>query len=83
MPIMLIRHGEAESYVDPEIGSWHDPRLAEKGREQVAALRAQRFMSRNLAEELMVLGEAEMLKRYRRKLLEAVYQQIDFPEKLK
>lgn len=43
----------------------------------------QRFQSRKLAEELMVLGEAELLKRYCGKLLEAVYQQIDFPEKLK
>ena len=46
-------------------------------------VRARRFKSRNLAEELMVLGEAEMLQRYRGKLMEAVYQQIDFPEKLK
>ena len=43
----------------------------------------QRFKSRKLAEELMALGEAELLKRNRGKLLEAVYQQIDFPEKVK
>jgi NAD(P)-dependent dehydrogenase (short-subunit alcohol dehydrogenase family) len=43
----------------------------------------QRFISRKLAEELMVLGEAELLKRHRGKLLKAVYQQIDFPEKVK
>ena len=38
MPIILIRHGEAESNVNPEIGSWHNPSLTEKGREQVTAL---------------------------------------------
>ena len=43
----------------------------------------QRFKSRQLAEELMALGEAELLRRYHGKLLEAVFQQIDFPEKVK
>jgi NAD(P)-dependent dehydrogenase (short-subunit alcohol dehydrogenase family) len=43
----------------------------------------QRFKSRKLAEELMALGEAELMKRNRGKLLEAVYQQIYFPEKVK
>lgn len=43
----------------------------------------QRFSSRKLAEELMVLGEAEFVKRYSGKLLESVYQGIDFPEKVK
>ena len=43
----------------------------------------QRFKSRKLAEELMALGEAEVMRRNRGKLLEAVYQQIDFPEKVK
>ena len=43
----------------------------------------QRFSSRKLAEELMALGEAEIIKRYRGKLLESVYQGIDFPEKVK
>jgi NAD(P)-dependent dehydrogenase (short-subunit alcohol dehydrogenase family) len=43
----------------------------------------QRFKSRKLAEELMALGEAELLKRYRGKLLEAVFQQIDFPDMMK
>ncbi|TRO54594.1 histidine phosphatase family protein [Candidatus Bathyarchaeota archaeon] len=38
MPIILIRHGEAESNIDPEIGSWHNPSLTMKGREQVSAL---------------------------------------------
>lgn len=38
MPIILIRHGEAESNVNPEIGSWPDPSLTEKGRELVSAL---------------------------------------------
>ncbi|MCW4012483.1 MAG: SDR family oxidoreductase [Candidatus Bathyarchaeota archaeon] len=43
----------------------------------------QRFSSRKLAEELMALGEAEIIKRYRGKLSESVYQGIDFPEKVK
>jgi len=43
----------------------------------------QRFASRKLAEELMVHGEAELLKRNRGMLLKAEYQQIDFPEKVK
>lgn len=38
MPIILIRHGEAESNINPEIGSWHDPHLTENGRKQVTAL---------------------------------------------
>jgi probable phosphoglycerate mutase len=38
MPIILIRHGEAESNINPEIGSWHNPSLTIKGREQVLAL---------------------------------------------
>ncbi|MCW4012480.1 MAG: histidine phosphatase family protein [Candidatus Bathyarchaeota archaeon] len=42
MPILLIRHGEAVSNVDPEVGSWHDPPLTPKGRQQATAL-AQRL----------------------------------------
>jgi len=42
MPILLIRHGEAVSNVDPEVGSWHDPPLTLKGRQQATAL-AQRL----------------------------------------
>lgn len=38
MPIILIRHGEAVSNVDPEVASWHDPPLTENGRQQVQAL---------------------------------------------
>jgi len=43
----------------------------------------QRFRTRNLAEDLMGLGEEAVTKRYHGKLLEAVYTQIDFPEKVK
>ena len=43
----------------------------------------QRFQSRKLAEELMALGENELLKRHRGKLLEVIYHQIDFPKKAK
>jgi len=42
MPILLIRHGEAVSNIDPEVGSWHDPPLTPKGRQQATAL-AKRF----------------------------------------
>ena len=38
MPIVLIRHGEAENNVNPEIGSWHNPGLTETGRKQANAL---------------------------------------------
>jgi broad specificity phosphatase PhoE len=38
MPIILIRHGEAENNVNPEIGSWHNPSLTETGRKQATAL---------------------------------------------
>ena len=42
MPLFLIRHGEAENNVDPELGSWHNPSLTETGRQQAEAL-AQRL----------------------------------------
>ena len=44
MPIVLIRHGEAESNVDPTVGSWTDPPLTRRGREQATAL-AQRLQN--------------------------------------
>ena len=43
----------------------------------------QRFRTRTLAEDLTGLGEEAVAKRYRGKLLEAVYTQIDFPDKVK
>lgn len=43
----------------------------------------QRFRTRNLAEDLIGLGIEAVTKRYKGKLLEAVYNQIDFPEKIK
>ena len=43
----------------------------------------QRFRTRNLAEDLIGLGIEAVTKRYTGKLLEAVYNQIDFPEKVK
>jgi NAD(P)-dependent dehydrogenase (short-subunit alcohol dehydrogenase family) len=43
----------------------------------------QRFKSRVLAEELMALGETEMMKRYQGKLLKATYKQMDFPVKVR
>lgn len=52
-------------------------------RQRADGITGQRFSSRKLAEELMALGEAEIIKRYRGKLLESVYQGIDFPEKVK
>lgn len=43
----------------------------------------QRFRTRSLAEDLIGLGIESVLKRYHGKLLEAVYNRIDFPEKVK
>ena len=43
----------------------------------------QRFRTRTLAEDLTGLGEEAVAKRYHGKLLEAVYTQIDFPDKVK
>jgi 3-oxoacyl-[acyl-carrier protein] reductase len=43
----------------------------------------QRFRTRNLAEDLIGLGQEAVTKRYMGKLLEAVYNQIEFPEKIK
>lgn len=43
----------------------------------------QRFRTRNLAEDLIGLGVDAVTRRYEGKLLEAVYKQIDFPEKVR
>ncbi len=43
----------------------------------------QRFRTRSLAEDLIGLGIESVSKRYHGKLLEAVYNQVDFPEKVK
>lgn len=43
----------------------------------------QRFRTRSLAEDLVGLGVESVSKRYHGKLLEAVYNQVDFPDKVK
>lgn len=43
----------------------------------------QRFHTRELSEMLMALGEKEILKLYKGKLVEAVYKSVNFPSKVK
>ena len=46
-PIILVRHGQSESNVDPLVGGWQNPGLTSLGREQAQAV------ALRLADELM------------------------------
>ena len=37
-PIILVRHGQSESNVDPQVGGWQNPGLTSLGREQAQAV---------------------------------------------
>jgi len=73
-----VKYATVESMVQKFTDAW-----VFLARQRGDGITGQRFRARNLAEDLMGLGEEAVAKRYRGKLLEAVYTQIDFPEKVK
>jgi len=73
-----VKYASVESMVQNFTDAWVFLAL-QKGNE----ITGQRFRTRTLAEDLTGLGQEAVAKRYRGKLLEAVYTQIDFPEKVK
>ena len=73
-----VKYATVESMVQKFTDAWVFLAL-QKG----DGITGQRFSTRTLAEDLTGLGEEAVTKRYRGKLLEAVYTQIDFPEKVK
>ncbi|MBT4424665.1 SDR family oxidoreductase [Candidatus Bathyarchaeota archaeon] len=73
-----VKYATVESMVEKFTDAWVFLAL-QKG----DGITGQRFRTRTLAEDLTGLGEEAVAKRYRGKLLEAVYTQIDFPEKVK
>jgi NAD(P)-dependent dehydrogenase (short-subunit alcohol dehydrogenase family) len=73
-----VKYASVESMVQNFTDAWVFLALQKGG-----GITGQRFSTRTLAEDLTGLGEEAVAKRYRGKLLEAVYTQIDFPEKVK
>ncbi|MFA9494862.1 MAG: SDR family NAD(P)-dependent oxidoreductase [Candidatus Bathyarchaeota archaeon] len=73
-----VKYASVESMVQNFTDAWVFLAL-QKG----DGITGQRFRTRTLAEDLTGLGEEAVAKRYRGKLLEAVYTQIDFPDKVK
>ena len=72
------RYASVEDMVENFINAWSFLAL-QKG----DGITGQRFRTRNLAEDLIGLGVDAVTKRYKGKLLEAQYTQIDFPEKVR
>jgi NAD(P)-dependent dehydrogenase (short-subunit alcohol dehydrogenase family) len=72
------RYASVEDMVENFLDAWSFLAL-QKG----DGITGQRFRTRNLAEDLTGLGVEAVTKRYKGKLLEAEYNQIDFPEKVK
>lgn len=72
------RYASVDSMVDNFRDAWTFLAL-QKG----DGITGQRFRTRNLAEDLIGLGIDAVTKRYKGKLLEAVYTQMDFPDKVK
>jgi len=73
-----VKYATVESMVQNFTDAWVFLAL-QKG----DGITGQRFRTRTLAEDLTGLGEEAVARRYRGKLLEAVYTQIDFPDKVK
>ena len=73
-----VKYATVESMIQKFTDAWVFLAL-QKG----DGISGQRFRTRTLAEDLTGLGEEAVTKRYRGKLLEAVYTQIDFPDKVK